>query len=172
MWRRPSSGIARRCCGITRTSTPSSSVIVKAVQSLYTEVATRPDRAYHFPLGLEALRYLGYPDDDLQKLPPRATESFAGVGFPHAANAIRPGDTVLDIGSGSGTDVLFASLRTGRLGKVFGLDITPAMITKARANIERMGAKNVQILEWCATRIPLLERSNGVITVTTALTVY
>ncbi len=92
-------------------------IITKAVQSLYTEVATRPDKAYHFPLGLEALRYLGYPDEDLQKLPPTATESFAGVGFPHAANAIRPGDTVLDIGSGSGTDVLFASLKTGRSGE-------------------------------------------------------
>src|SRR3989449_10472335 len=113
-------------------------IITKAVQSLYTEVATRPDKAYHFPLGLEALRYLGYPDQDLQKLPPTATESFAGVGFPHAANAIRPGDTVLDIGSGSGTDPLYASLQTGRLGRVYVLDITPAMITKARANIEWM----------------------------------
>src|SRR5207247_4845259 len=75
-------------------------IITKAVQSLYTEVATRPDKAYHFPLGLEALRYLGYPDEDVQRLPPTAKQSFAGVGFPHAANAIRPGDTVLDIGSG------------------------------------------------------------------------
>src|SRR2546427_2945091 len=139
-------------------------IITKAVQSLYTEVATRPDKAYHFPLGLEALRYLGYPDEDLRKLPSTATESFAGVGYPHAANAIRPGDTVLDIGSGSGTDVLYASLKTGRSGKVVGLDITPAMITKARANIERMGAKNVQILEGDATRIPLPDASADVVT--------
>jgi len=139
-------------------------IITKAVQSLYTEVATRPDKAYHFPLGLEALRYLGYPDEDLQKLPPTAMESFAGVGFPHAANAIRPGDTVLDIGSGSGTDVLYASLKTGGSGKVYGLDITPAMITKARANIEWMGAKNVKILEGDATRIPLPDESVDVVT--------
>ena len=139
-------------------------IITKAVQSLYTEVATRPDKAYHFPLGLEALQYLGYPDEDLRKLPPTATESFAGVGFPHAANAISPGDTVLDIGSGSGTDVLYASLKTGRRGNVYGLDITPAMITKARANIERMGAKNVQILEGDATRIPLPDASADVVT--------
>ena len=139
-------------------------IITKAVQSLYTEVATRPDKAYHFPLGLEALRYLGYPDEDLQKLPPTATESFAGVGFPHAANAIRLGDTVLDIGSGSGTDVLYASLKTGRSGKVYGLDITPAMITKARANIARMGGKNVRILEGDATRIPLPDASADVVT--------
>ena len=139
-------------------------IIRKAVQSLYTEVATRPDKAYHFPLGLEALRYVGYPEEDLRRLPPTATESFAGVGYPHAANAIRPGDTVLDIGSGSGTDVLFASLKTGPAGTVHGLDITPAMIEKARANIETMGAKNVRILEGDATAIPLPDASVDVVT--------
>jgi len=139
-------------------------IVTKAVQSLYTEVATRPDKEYHFPLGLEALRYLGYPEEDLRRLPPTALESFAGVGFPHAAGAIRPGDTVLDIGSGSGTDVLYASLKVGPAGKVYGLDITPAMIAKARANIERMAAGNVEILEGDATRIPLPDASVDVVT--------
>ena len=139
-------------------------IVTKAVQSLYTEVATRPDKEYHFPLGLEALRYLGYPEEDLRRLPPTATESFAGVGFPHAAGAIRPGDTVLDIGSGSGTDVLYACLKVGPSGKVYGLDITPAMIAKARANIERMGARNVEILEGDATQIPLPDGSVDVVT--------
>ena len=139
-------------------------IVTKAVQSLYTEVATRPDKEYHFPLGLEALRYLGYPEEDLRRLPPTATESFAGVGFPHAAGGIRPGDTVLDIGSGSGTDVLYACLKVGPSGKVYGLDITPAMIAKARMNIERMGARNVEILEGDATQIPLPNGSVDVVT--------
>ncbi|HYT00035.1 MAG TPA: methyltransferase domain-containing protein [Thermoplasmata archaeon] len=139
-------------------------IVTKAVQSLYTEVATRPDRAYHFPLGLEALRYLGYPEEDLRRLPPTATESFAGVGYPHAANVMRPGDTVLDIGSGSGTDVLYAALKVGSEGTVYGLDITPAMIAKARANIAKVGARNVQILEGDATNIPLPDGSIDVAT--------
>ena len=139
-------------------------IITKAVKSLYTEVATRPDKAYHFPLGLEALRYLGYPEEDLRKLPPTATESFAGVGYPHAANVTRPGDTVLDIGSGSGTDVLYAALKVGPKGTVYGLDITPAMISKARTNITKMGARNVQILEGDATKIPLPDGSVDVAT--------
>ena len=139
-------------------------IVTKAVQSLYTEVATRPDKEYHFPLGQRALLQLGYPEEDLRKLPPTATESFAGVGFPHVANAIRPGDSVLDIGSGSGTDVLYAFLTVGPSGQVYGLDITPAMIAKARANIEGMGAKNVQILEGDATRIPLPAGSVDVVT--------
>lgn len=139
-------------------------IITTAVQSLYTEVATRPEKGYHFPLGVEALRYVGYPDVDLAKLPETAKESFAGVGYPHAANVLRPGDTVLDIGSGSGTDVLFTSLKVGPKGRVYGLDITPAMIAKARKNIERMGAKNVEILEGPATEIPLPEASVDVVT--------
>jgi SAM-dependent methyltransferase/predicted DsbA family dithiol-disulfide isomerase len=139
-------------------------IITKAVQSLYSEVASRPEKEYHFPLGIDALRHIGYPDQVLAKLPPTATESFAGVGFPHAANAIRPGDTVLDIGSGSGTDVLYAALLVGPTGKVYGLDITPAMIAKARANIERMGMTNVTILEGDATKIPVPDLSIDVVT--------
>jgi len=139
-------------------------VITRAVQALYTEVASSPEREYHFPHGMQALTYLGYAEAELNKLPPTATESFAGVGFPHAANAIRPGDTVLDIGSGSGTDVLYASLKVGPKGKVHGLDITPAMIAKARANIAKMGAKNVEIHEGAATNIPLPDASVDVVT--------
>src|SRR5437867_8561252 len=73
------------------------------------------------------------------------------------------------IGSGSGTDVLIASLRTGPQGKVMGLDITDAMMEKARANIDKMGAKNVKIIKGDATEIPLddgsvdVATSNGVL---------
>ncbi len=138
-------------------------VITNAVKGLYTQVATNPQKKYHFPLGREALRFVGY-SAEIEKIPETALESFAGVGYPHAANAIRPGDTVLDIGSGSGTDVLFSSLRTGPKGKVFGLDITDAMIDKARANIEKMGTKNVKILKGDATKIPLDDASVDVVT--------
>jgi SAM-dependent methyltransferase/predicted DsbA family dithiol-disulfide isomerase len=139
-------------------------IINAAVQSLYTQVANDPGKAYHFPLGLEALRYVGYPEGMLQKLPATATESFAGVGYPHQVGAIRPGNVVLDIGSGSGTDVLFSTLLAGPSGKVFGLDMTPAMIAKARRNIAAMGAGNAEILEGNATKIPLPDASVDVVT--------
>ncbi|MBI3859106.1 MAG: methyltransferase domain-containing protein [Thaumarchaeota archaeon] len=138
-------------------------VITKAVKGLYTQVANDPRKGYHFPLGREALKFVGY-SKEIEKIPETALESFAGVGYPHAADAIKAGDTVLDIGSGSGTDVLFSSLRTGPKGKVFGLDITDAMIEKARANIEKMGAKNVKILKGDATEIPLDDASVDVVT--------
>jgi ubiquinone/menaquinone biosynthesis C-methylase UbiE/predicted DsbA family dithiol-disulfide isomerase len=138
-------------------------VIASAVKGLYTQVAENPHKKYHFPLGREALKFVGY-SREIEKIPESALESFAGVGYPHAADAIRPGHTVLDVGSGSGTDVLFSSLRTGPKGKVFGLDITDAMIEKARANIEKMGAKNVKILKGDATKIPLEDGSVDVVT--------
>ena len=138
-------------------------VIATAVKGLYTQVATNPHGKYHFPLGREALKFVGY-SGEIERIPESALESFAGVGYPHAAEAIRPGLTVLDVGSGSGTDVLFSSLRTGPKGKVFGLDITDAMIEKARVNIEKMGAKNVKILKGDATKIPLEDASVDVVT--------
>ncbi len=154
---------------ITDTSTTSSKnefggIITKAVTGLYTQVALYPDKSYHFPLGRSALLFVGYPESDINKIPESALESFAGVGYPHVSNAIKPGDTVLDIGSGSGTDVLFSSLKTGPKGKVIGLDITDAMIEKARVNIAKMGAKNVKILKGDATKIPLEDSSVDVVT--------
>src|SRR5437667_339943 len=139
-------------------------IVTTAVQNLYTEVAREPGKAFHFPLGLEALRFVGYPDEDLKQLPKTAVESFAGVGYPFATKSIRPGDTVLDVGSGSGTDALYASLLAGPRGRVIGLDFTPAMIEKARANIERMGLTHVTIVEGEATKIPLPDTGVDVVT--------
>ncbi len=139
-------------------------VITKAVVNLYTQVASDPHKTYHFPLGREALVFVGYRKDELDKLPEGALESFAGVGYPHAGNVIKAGDAVLDIGSGSGTDVLVSSLRTGPKGSVTGLDITDAMIEKARANIAKMGLKNVKIIKGNAKQIPLGDRSVDVVT--------
>ena len=144
-------------------------LIRKAVQELYTEVATQPQKAYHFPLGRKALLFVGYPQRDVDRLPKAATESFAGVGYPHQAGALKKGLRVLDIGSGSGTDVLFARLKVGASGDVVGLDITPAQIAKAREAIAAMGVKNVRIEEASVEAIPLpdgtvdVATSNGVL---------
>ncbi|MGH8621775.1 MAG: methyltransferase domain-containing protein, partial [Burkholderiales bacterium] len=79
-------------------------IIFDAVQAMYTAVATTPDQEFHFPTGRRACEYVGYPAAQLDAIPPGAVESFAGVGYPFAADVIRVGDRVLDVGAGSGTD--------------------------------------------------------------------
>jgi ubiquinone/menaquinone biosynthesis C-methylase UbiE len=138
--------------------------IFKAVQEMYTDVASHPDRTFHFPTGRLACLFVGYPPQDLDCVPAAATESFAGVGYPFAAGIITPGDTVLDIGSGSGTDTLIASLRTGSSGRVYGLDMTAAMREKLQANAAAMGAANVQVVDGNAEQIPLPDASVDVVT--------
>ena len=108
--------------------------IFKAVSEMYTDVASHPSRQFHFPTGRPACLFVGYPKAQLDAIPATAVESFAGVGYPFAAGAIQQGDRVLDIGSGSGTDVLIACTLVGPRGKVYGLDMTDAMLAKARSN--------------------------------------
>jgi len=139
-------------------------VVTDAVQRLYTEVAREPGKSFHFPVGREAALFVGYPEDELDKIPGKAVESFAGVGYPHAANVVRRGDTVLDIGSGSGTDMLIAALKTGSKGQVFGLDFTDAMIAKAEENIAKSGFSNVKVIKGNATSIQLPDESVDVVT--------
>lgn len=134
-------------------------VILRAVRDMYTEVASNPGKAFHFPTGRDACLFVGYPVDQVDSIPATATESFAGVAYPHAGDAIKKGDTVLDVGSGSGTDSLIASLMVGDEGRVHGLDMTQSMLDKLQVNIDVMGATNVAPLEGNAEEIPLSDKS-------------
>lgn len=139
-------------------------IIFDAVESMYTAVATNPGQGFHFPTGRPATEYVGYPADLLDRLPATAVESFAGVGYPFAAGVIEAGDTVLDIGSGSGTDLLLAALLVGPGGQAIGVDMTQAMRDKAMANARSVGVSHVQVLEGNAERLPLPDASVDVIT--------
>jgi arsenite methyltransferase len=139
-------------------------VILDAVRAMYTDVAANPHKEFHFPTGRQACEFVGYPAGQLDSLPLTAVESFAGVGYPFAADVIRAGETVLDIGSGSGTDALIASQLVGASGRVIGLDMTDAMRDKLRSNAHTCGALNVQVLEGNAEEIPLPDASVDVVT--------
>lgn len=138
--------------------------IFKAVEEMYTDVALRPASVFHFPTGRLACLFVGYPADQLDAIPPEATESFAGVSYPFAADVVREGDTVLDIGSGSGTDTLIAAMLTGPGGTVYALDMTHAMREKLRNNAAVMKATHVHVIEGNAERIPLPDASVDVVT--------
>ncbi len=150
--------------GSTRTEAPRSPV-ADAVRAMYTDVATDPPPDLHFPVGRKAAELVGYPNEDLDRLPPSALEGFAGVEYPFQADIIQEEDTVLDIGSGSGTDLLIAAHRAGPHGRALGLDFTPAMLTTALENIEQANAHHAFVLEGDAgDRIPLPNESVDVVT--------
>jgi len=134
-------------------------LIFKAVSEMYNDVASHPNRQFHFPTGPPACLFVGYPQSQLDAIPATAVESFAGVGYPFAVGAIQQGDRVLDIGSGSGTDVLIASTLAGPRGKVYGLDMTDAMLAKACANAKKMGTSHVEFVKGNAETIPLPDAS-------------
>src|SRR5215207_488475 len=83
------------------------------VKRMYEEVALQPQDEFHFETGRALAERLGYPPADLDRIPAAAIESFAGVGYFLDLAAITPGETVLDLGSGSGTDSFLAALATG-----------------------------------------------------------
>jgi arsenite methyltransferase len=86
----------------------------------------------------------GYGEKERSQVPEEAYNSSFGCGNPMIYTDVKPGDVVLDLGSGAGLDVLLASKKVGPTGKVIGLDMTPEMIEKARENASRAGAENVE----------------------------
>jgi arsenite methyltransferase len=93
-------------------------------------VATEPEGDYHFELGRSLAERLGYPAGVLDAIPAGAIESFASVGYFFDLADLQPGESVVDLGSGSGMDVFFASTRVGPNGRVVGVDFTAEQLAK------------------------------------------
>lgn len=101
------------------------------VKQMYREVAQNPHGKFHFEMGRAMAERLGYTPADLDRVPSPAIDSFAGVGhFFHLAN-LKPGETVVDLGSGSGMDTFVAALKVGPPGRVIGVDMTGEQLGKA-----------------------------------------
>ena len=139
------------------------------VQDMYRAVADNPAGEFHFEMGRALAERLGYPVAHLDRIPPEAIESFAGVGhFFHLA-ALRAGECVVDLGSGSGMDSFIAALHVGRAGRVIGVDMTDAQLAKAERLRERAGLLQVTYRKGYIERAPLEDAvadcviSNGVI---------
>ncbi|HSH42645.1 MAG TPA: methyltransferase domain-containing protein, partial [Arenicellales bacterium] len=143
--------------------------IFAAVKDMYTAVAEAPDSPFHFPIGRTASDAAGYPPDQLEALPGNVLESFVGVGYPFLGEAIRPGDTTLDIGAGAGGDSLIAGRLVGPSGRVVALDLTPAMTRKLGETVQQSGADNVSVLQASAESIPIADESVDSITSNGAL---
>jgi arsenite methyltransferase len=134
-----------------------------------TKVAEQPHGKYHFEMGRELAERLGYPVEDLDRIPAEAIDSFAGVGYYFHLAMLSPGETVVDLGSGSGTDTFVAALKVGKTGKVIGVDMTDAQLAKAAALRDRGGFSNIEYRKSYIESLPVEDGtvdaviSNGVI---------
>src|SRR5258706_8910413 len=104
-----------------------------------------------------------YDPSQISALPKKAVAASLGCGNPTALAKLQPGETVLDLGSGGGIDVLLSAKRVGSTGKAYGLDMTDEMLSLARANQKKAGVENVEFLKGAIEHIPLPENSVDVI---------
>ena len=132
------------------------------IKKTYSSVSEEPGRDFIFPTGRAWAEDLGYPDE-LANVPESAVESFAGVANPWTMGRLAPGERVLDLGSGAGTDSLVAAQMVGADGRVTGIDMTTPMLAKARAAATEMGEANVEFVEGEAERLPFSDASFDVV---------
>jgi arsenite methyltransferase len=139
------------------------------VKDMYRHVAQRPEDRFHFELGAPVALAVGYDADRLSDVPAGAVESFAGVGYFFDLADLGPGETVVDLGSGSGMDAFYAAALVGATGRVYGVDFTPEQLDKARRLAAEAGFHQVEFCEGRIEAIPLADASvdcvisNGVI---------
>ncbi len=130
----------------------------EAIRAEYAEVAEHPDKGFHFHTGRTLAGLLGYRDEWLAGLPEAAIESFAGTGNPFSLGELRPGERVVDVGSGAGLDSLIAARMVGPTGRVIGVDMTAAMLAKARRAAAEVGATGLCLAGGVAANSLLRER--------------
>ena len=140
------------------------------IQRVYTEVLRDPKRGYHFHTGPDyAAERLGYSREELAELPDSVTAAFAGVGNPLSLGRPRSGETIVDIGAGSGLDTFLAATAVGATGTVIAIDMTDAMLERGRENVALTGLRQIEYRQGFAESLPVedtsvdLVISNGVI---------
>lgn len=141
----------------------------QAIREEYELVATNPEHGFHFHTGRPLAAMLGYQEAWLAGIPEASLASFAGTGNPFSLGELQAGERVVDVGSGAGFDSLIASRMVGPEGTVIGVDMTPAMLEKARRSQAEMGADNLEFREGFGEELPVPDGwadviiSNGVL---------
>jgi SAM-dependent methyltransferase len=139
------------------------------VKDMYERVAREPEGEFHFEMGRDLTERLGYPPEDLDRIPQEAIASFAGVGYYFHLADLEPGEKVVDLGSGSGTDTFVAALAVGPEGVVVGVDMTDAQREKAENLRDAAGFTQVTYRKGYIEKLPINDEtvdvviSNGVI---------
>jgi arsenite methyltransferase len=141
----------------------------RAIQDEYAVVAQEPEHGFHFHTGRRLADLLGYEATWLEGIPEPTIASFAGTGNPFSLGPLQRGECVVDVGSGGGIDSLIAARMVGPHGRVIGVDMTPAMLDKARTSAAAAGLSNVEFREGFGEALPVEDGwadvviSNGVL---------
>ena len=156
-------GVARSIHGLDVTA------LRRAIQDEYAAVAAEPDRGLHFHTGRSLARILAYDEAWLAGVPEASIASFAGTGNPFALGALDTGERVVDVGCGAGIDSLIAARMVAPTGSVIGVDMTPAMLDKARRSAADAAVDNVEFRQGLGEELPVPDGwadvviSNGVL---------
>ena len=127
----------------------------RAIQDEYTLVAAEPERGFHFHTGRRLAAILEYDGEWLDAVPEATIASFAGTGNPFSLGLLAAGEHVVDVGCGAGIDSIIAAKMVGATGSVVGVDMTPAMVAKAREGAEEAEAHNVEFRQGLAESLPV-----------------
>ncbi|MDQ6689141.1 MAG: methyltransferase domain-containing protein [Gemmatimonadota bacterium] len=140
-----------------------------AIQEEYALVAAEPERDFHFHTGRRLAAIVGYEGEWLDGVPEATIASFAGTGNPFSLGALTQGEHVVDVGCGAGIDSIIAARMVGPAGSVIGVDMTPAMVEKARAGAKEAELHNLDFQHGLAESLPVADGwadviiSNGVL---------
>jgi arsenite methyltransferase len=138
-------------------------ILREEIRKTYTDVSTDQEQDYIFPTGRRWAEELGYPEPELSRVPDATVESFAGVANHWTLGLIEPGSVVLDLGCGAGTDLLIAAQMAGPDGRAIGVDMTAAMLERARASADEMALDRVELHEALIEALPLEDASVDVV---------
>ncbi|HEU0058669.1 MAG TPA: methyltransferase domain-containing protein [Hyphomicrobiaceae bacterium] len=150
-------------------SSVDSAALRAEVKKKYRDVALKPSDTYHFHTGRPLAARLGYDGQVVDAMPEAAVESFAGVANPFSLRDLKPGERLIDLGSGAGFDCFIAASKVGPTGRVIGVDMTQEMLDKSRCTAEMMQLDNVEFRDGILEALPVEDAwadvviSNGVI---------
>lgn len=124
------------------------------VRRKYEQISCSIKDRFKYPTGRDGLLKLGYDHSIVENIPEEIAESFCGVGNPFSLGPVHPGDAVLDVGCGGGIDLLVAHHLTGSAGRLYGIDLVPDMVQKARRNIMSLNLANCEIMTAGSESLP------------------